>query len=161
MKDGERSQGIDHPLAAKLIRLFSRANVWIYRATSGKVGGKLRMGAGFPWGLPLMLLTTTGRKSGASRTAPLLYIEEGERVVCVASQGGTDKNPLWYLNLVANPECEVQIGARSRKMRARTATPEERAALWPRLVAHYADYASYQARTERVIPVVLLDPIET
>jgi deazaflavin-dependent oxidoreductase (nitroreductase family) len=158
MNAPDRPRGINHPLVARMIRKVSQANVWIYRATAGRVGGTLRIGAAFPWGLPLMLLTTTGRKSGVTRTAPLLYLEEGERVICVASQGGTVNDPLWYLNLQANPDCGVQIGARSRRMRARTATADERAALWPRLVAHYADFAAYQARTERVIPVVILDP---
>src|SRR4051812_17202060 len=149
---------LNHPLFAEGMRLMSRANVWLYRATGGRVGGKLRAGAAFPWGLPLMLLTTVGRKSGVRRTAPLLFLQEGETVVCVASQAGMEKDPLWYSNLKADPECEGQIGSRSRKMRARTATPEERAAWWPKLVAHYADFAAYQTKTERVIPVVLLEP---
>jgi deazaflavin-dependent oxidoreductase (nitroreductase family) len=104
------------------------------------------------------LLTTIGRKSGQPRTAPLVYIEEGDNVIVVASQGGLPRDPLWYKNLQANPECEVQIKRRRMKMSARTADPGERERLWPKLVAHYGDFASYATWTERVIPVVVLEP---
>ena len=106
----------------------------------------------------VLLLTTTGRKSGAPRVAPLIYLRDGERLVLVASKGGMDHHPLWYHNLVANPEVEVQIGAETRPMTARTATPAEKAALWPKVVAVYRDYADYQARTTRDIPAVILSP---
>jgi deazaflavin-dependent oxidoreductase (nitroreductase family) len=152
-----RPKGLDHPVVPKVLHAFSKANVWLYRSTGGRLGGKWRVGAAFPWGVPVLLLTTTGRSSGQPRTAPLLYIEDGERTVVVASQGGLPKHPQWYLNLKANPEVEVQIRDRSWRARARDATPEERDALWPRLVAHYADFATYQAWTERTIPVVLLE----
>ncbi|MBS1106653.1 MAG: nitroreductase family deazaflavin-dependent oxidoreductase [Deltaproteobacteria bacterium] len=85
--------------------------------------------------------------------------QEGERVVLVASKGGMSKHPVWYLNLVANPRCSVEIGREKRAMRARTANAEEKAALWPRLVAMYRDYDDYQSRTDREIPVVVLDPV--
>jgi len=153
-----RPPGLDHPLVPKVMRLFSQANVWVYRKTGGRLGGKWRVGSAFPHGVPVLLLTTVGRKSGARRTTPLLYIEDGERVILVASQGGMPKHPLWYLNLSAEPEVEVQIGKAIRAMRARDATPQERQAYWPRLVAMYPDFASYQSWTERVIPVVVLEP---
>lgn len=136
-----------------VIRIMSALNIWAYRISGGKIGGR------FPRGAPVCLVTTTGRKSGQPRTAPLLYLTDGERVVLVASKGGMSKHPVWYLNLVANPRCTVQIGREKRAMRAHTASAEEKAALWPRLVAMYSDYDDYQSRTDREIPVVVLDPV--
>jgi deazaflavin-dependent oxidoreductase (nitroreductase family) len=107
----------------------------------------------------VLLLTTTGRKSRLPRTLPLLFIEEGDKIIIVASKGGLPTEPLWYKNLVANPECEVQIKRRKMKMNARTASPEEREALWPKLVTHYADFASYATWTDRIIAVVILEPV--
>jgi deazaflavin-dependent oxidoreductase (nitroreductase family) len=135
-----------------VIRAMSALNVWVYRLSGGRIGGRFLRGA------PVCLVTTTGRKSGEPRTAPLLYLADGPRVVIVASQGGMSKHPVWYLNLAANPRCTVEIGSEKRAMVARTASAEEKAALWPRLVAMYRDYADYQARTERDIPVVILEP---
>jgi deazaflavin-dependent oxidoreductase (nitroreductase family) len=139
-------------IATVAIRVMSALNVWVYRVTGGRIGGRFRGGA------PVCLLTMRGRKTGAKRVAPLLYLRDGERVVLVASKGGMAKHPIWYHNLVANPECEVEIGREKLAMRARTASPAEKAALWPRLVAMYRDYDDYQARTDRDIPVVILDP---
>ncbi len=153
-----KPEGLDKPYVRKIIRTMSKVNVAVYRWTGGLLGSKWRVGSAFPWGVPVLLLTTIGRKSGEPRTAPLLYIEDGDDVIVVASQGGLPTNPLWYKNLLANPECEVQIKRHKRKMRARTASPEERARLWPKLVAHYPDFASYEAWTDRVIPVVILEP---
>lgn len=153
-----RPPGLDSPIVPKVMRLFSQANVWLYRKTGGRVGGKWRVGSAFPRGVPVLLLATTGRKSGEKRTTPLLYLEDGERVVVVASQGGMPKHPLWYLNLKSDPRVEVQIGPGVRPMHARDATPEERTTYWPRLVAHYRDFATYQSWTDRQIPVVVLEP---
>ena len=139
-------------IANPLIKVMSRVNTWAYRATNGRVGGRFRGGA------PVMLVTITGRKTGRRLTVPLLYLRDGQRVVTVASKGGMDHHPLWYRNMVANPEVEVQIGAETNTMRARTASPAEKTALWPRLVAMYPDYDAYQARTTRDIPVVILEP---
>jgi deazaflavin-dependent oxidoreductase (nitroreductase family) len=139
-------------IAKPLIKWMSRLNTWAYRASGGRIGGKFRGGA------PVMLLTTIGRKTGTRHTLPLLYLRDGEAVVTVASKGGMDHHPLWYRNLVANPEVEVQIGTRVQPGRARTASDGEKVALWPRLVAMYPDYAAYQARTARSIPVVIIDP---
>jgi deazaflavin-dependent oxidoreductase (nitroreductase family) len=108
--------------------------------------------------VPILLLTTIGRKSGAPKTTPLLYMQDGERVIVVGSQGGMQKHPQWYLNVTENPDATVQIGPRLAKMRARIADSQERASLWPRLVAIYADFATYQAWTDREIPVVILEP---
>ena len=155
----QRPTGLDRPIVPKIIRAFSRANVWLYRRTGGRIGGKWRIGATFPHGIPVLLLTTIGRKTGARRTAPLVYIEDGDRVVVAGSQGGLPKHPQWYLNLASSPEVEVQIGTKVTNMRARDATPDERERLWPKLVAHNADFADYQAWTDRVIPVVILEPM--
>jgi deazaflavin-dependent oxidoreductase (nitroreductase family) len=154
----KRPAGLDRPIVPKIIRAFSRANVWLYQKTGGRIGGKWRIGATFPRGIPVLLLTTIGRKTGVRRTAPLVYIEDGGRIVVAGSQGGLPKHPQWYLNLASNPEVEVQIGSSVRTMRARDATPSEREHLWPKLVAHNADFADYQAWTDRVIPVIILEP---
>ena len=155
-----RPAGLDHPMVPKLLRLYSHAHVWVYQKTGGRLGSKWRVGAAFPRGVPVLLLTTIGRKSGQPKTTPLLYLDDGERVVIVGSQGGMRKHPQWYLNLTHHPDVTVQVGSRVRKMRARVANAEEHAALWPRLVALYADFATYQAWTDRAIPVVILEPMD-
>jgi F420H(2)-dependent quinone reductase len=139
-------------VATVVIRLMTLANVWLFRLTGG------RLGARFLGGAPICLVTTRGRKSGATRTVALLYLRDGERVVIVASKGGMSRHPAWYLNLRAEPRCEVEVGSTRVAMRARTAAADERRALWPRLVAMYPDYADYQARTTREIPVVVCEP---
>jgi deazaflavin-dependent oxidoreductase (nitroreductase family) len=139
-------------IANPIIKAMSRLNTWAYRATNGRLGGRFMRGA------PVLLLTTIGRKSGTRRVAPLIYARDGDRLLVVASKGGMDHHPLWYGNLVANPDVEVQIGADTRAMIARTATPDEKRALWPIVLAVYRDYADYQARTTRDIPVVILTP---
>jgi deazaflavin-dependent oxidoreductase (nitroreductase family) len=158
METKPRPPGLDHPLVPRAMQLMQRANVWLYQRTGGRIGGTFRIGAAFPRGVPVLLLTTIGKKSGEPRIAPLLYLKDGSRYVVVASKGGMPKNPLWLDNLLANPDVEVQVGAEHKPMRARVASAEERAVLWPKLVALYADYANYQAWTDRVIPVVLLEP---
>ncbi len=155
-----KPEGLDKPYVGKIIKVMSKVNVAIYRWTGGLLGSTWRVGSAFPWGVPVPLLTTIGRKSGEPRVAPLLFIEDGENVIVVASQGGLPKDPLWYKNLQANPDCEVQIMRRKMKMRARTADAAERDRLWPKLVAHYPDFASYDAWTDRVIPVVILEPAD-
>ena len=157
MDASRRPEGLDHPWVPKVMRAMSRAHVWLYRRTGGRLGSTWRVGSAFPRGVPVLLLTTVGRKTKQPRTTPLLYLEDGARYAIVGSQGGLPKDPLWMANLRANPDVEVQIGGRVQAMRARIATPEERAQLWPRLVAHYADFAAYQSWTDRQIPVVLLE----
>lgn len=134
-----------------VVRYMSRANKWLYRATGGRLGGSF-------FGAPVMFLTTIGRKSGEARTVPLLCLAEGETLVTVASKGGMSHHPMWYRNLAANPAVEVEFQGRTRAMTAHTATPGEKQQWWPKLVAMYPDYAAYQARTERDIPVVVLTP---
>ena len=145
------------PMQQKLLKMVlkpvSYFNTWLYRTSGGKLGGTAA-------GAPVMLLTTTGRKSGQPRTAPLLYLEDGEDIVIVASQGGMSKDPLWFKNLEANPEAEIEIGKEKRKVRARRATDEEKATLWPKVTGLYSGFDLYQARTERNIPVVILSPAD-
>ena len=137
-------------IGRKLFSVYVKANLALYKATDGRVTGS-------HGGAPVLLLTTTGRRSGKQRTTPLLYLEDDGTLVVVASYGGAPKHPAWYLNLSANPEVEVQIGRNVERRRARTADAEERSRLWPRLVAMYGSYASYQTRTTREIPVVILE----
>ncbi len=139
-------------IANPLIKWMSALNTWAYRASGGKLGGKFLRGA------PVMLLTTIGRQSGKPRVAPLLYLRDGDKIICVASKGGMPNHPQWYRNLVANPEVDVQIGKAVTPMRAATATDEEKAAYWTGLTAMYRDFDDYQARTKRNIPVVILAP---
>jgi deazaflavin-dependent oxidoreductase (nitroreductase family) len=131
----------------------TRLHSFVYRLTDGKIWG--RIGGG-----PVLLLTTTGRKSGKKRTVPLLYLEDGENLVVVASNGGTAAHPAWWLNLRVDPEATVEIGGRKLRVRAENAAPEEKERLWPRLVAMYSGYEAYRHRTDREIPVVLLRPVE-
>jgi deazaflavin-dependent oxidoreductase (nitroreductase family) len=124
----------------------------LYRASGGRLGGRIRSGA------PVLLLTTTGRKSGKRRTTPLLYLEDAGNYVVIASVGGAPRHPAWYLNLLANPMATIEVGRRKLAVTARTATPEERARLWRLAVQMYPGYDDYQARTSREIPVVILAP---
>lgn len=146
---------LDTPFTRSIIKWMSKSNVTAYRLTGGRLGGKWRVGSAARKGLPICLLTTTGRKSGEPRTAPLLFLEDGDRVVLVASQGGQPKHPMWYLNVKANPRVTVQIGSRTRDLTAAVADDEERARLWPKLVAMYPEFDDYQSWTERTIPVVV------
>jgi len=109
--------------------------------------------------VPALLLTTTGRKSGERYIFPLFYGEVGNSFVIVASKGGAPEHPGWYRNLLANPEVEVQVGTRKLKARARTAVGEERAKLWQKALEFWPPYADYAKKTEREIPVVVLDPV--
>jgi deazaflavin-dependent oxidoreductase (nitroreductase family) len=157
-KTKPKPKGLDKPAATKIIKVMSRANVWIYRRTNGRLGRTWHVGSAWRHGVPICLLTTTGRKSGQPRTVPLLHLPDGDNVLLVASQGGLPEDPQWYRNLVADPKVTLEFEGRRRTMIARTAAPDERARLWPRLVATYADFANYQAWTEREIPVVICEP---
>jgi len=130
-----------------------RFNIWLYRKSNGRVGAIVPGTAA-----PICLLTTTGRRSGLARTTPVVYLEDGERVILAASHSSTATHPDWYLNLSANPRVTVEIDGDARAMIARTASSEERAQLWPRLVELYNRFDSYQARATREIPVVICTP---
>ncbi|MEP6813292.1 MAG: nitroreductase family deazaflavin-dependent oxidoreductase [Actinomycetota bacterium] len=109
-------------------------------------------------GMPVLLLTTTGRRSGRARTTPLTFFRDGADLLVIASNGGADRPPDWSLNLLQNPHAVVQIGAEKLAVQARTATPEERDHLWPGITATYGGYAEYQKKTTRPIPVLILTP---
>jgi deazaflavin-dependent oxidoreductase (nitroreductase family) len=154
----KKPKGLDDPGTVKFMKVMAAVNVWLYRRTGGRLGSHWRIGAGLRKPVPICLLEHTGRKTGLARTTPLVYLADGERIIVVASQAGRPENPMWFLNVVANPDVTVQIGRDRRTMRAHVAGPQERAVLWPRLVDLYADYASYQSWTVREIPVVVLVP---
>jgi deazaflavin-dependent oxidoreductase (nitroreductase family) len=124
----------------------------VYRATGGRIGHR------FPGAPPMLLLDHVGAKSGAKRTSPLVYVRDGENLVIVASKGGYPKNPGWFYNLKANPDTEVQVGSDHRAMHARVADEVERKRLWPKVVKAYGGYEDYQRRTDREIPLVILEP---
>lgn len=155
----EAPKGLDSPVTAKAIKYVARAQVKLFELTNGRIGSKWRIGAGFREPVPTLLLEHRGRKSGTLFTTPLLYLDSGSELVVVASQGGLPKHPQWYFNLMANPETQVHIkGRRGVPVTARVASGAERDELWPRLVELYADFAKYQAWTDREIPVVVLTP---
>ena len=136
-------------IGARLVTGFHEA---VYRLSNGRIGNR-----GF--GMPVLILTTTGRKTGKQRTTMLTSpVQDGESVVLVASYGGDDRHPTWFLNLRDNPDVEVTMEGRTRRMRARVATPDEKAELWPRVVTAYSGYGQYQTRTDRDIPLVICEP---
>jgi deazaflavin-dependent oxidoreductase (nitroreductase family) len=154
----KRKEQLAHPIVPKVIKTMARVQVRVFKATGGRIGSKWRIGAGFRKPVATLLLEHVGRKSGETYTTPLLYLVDGPDLVIVASQGGLPKNPQWLYNVRAHPETRVWLKREIRDVRARVADPDERAALWPRLVELYADFATYQATTDREIPVVVLSP---
>jgi deazaflavin-dependent oxidoreductase (nitroreductase family) len=135
----------------KAVRVLNSMVMLIYRTSGGRFAAHMQKA-------PIMLLTTTGSKSGKPRTNPVLYVKDGEDLATVASAGGAEKNPSWFMNLMHNPEAEVTIKRERRKVRGRKATPEERRRLWPVLAAAYTTYDDYVKKTKREIPVVILSP---
>lgn len=155
----ERPPGLDSPAAVKVIKYMSKGQVAVFKATNGRIGSTWRIGAGLIKPVPTLLLEHVGRRSGRPLTTPLLYLRDGEDLIVVASQGGLPTDPQWYLNLLAQPDTSVRLrGEGLRKVHARTASADEREHLWPRLVDLYADFAKYASWTDRVIPVVVLEP---
>lgn len=136
------------------LRRFMGVHTFLYKRTGGRIGQNIP-----GVGAPMLLLDHVGAKSGTERTSPLLYVEDGEDLVIVASKGGYPKHPAWYHNLTANPDTTVQVGSKTRPVRARTANSDERQRLWPRVVSSYHGYADYQKRSKgREIPLVILEP---
>jgi deazaflavin-dependent oxidoreductase (nitroreductase family) len=131
-------------------RILGGVHKRVYRVTGGKIGGRIGK-------LPVLLLTTIGRKSGQPRTQPLAYTRAGDGYAVIASKGGAPQHPLWYLNLRANPLAEVTVGRETRTVRARDAEGEERERLWRALADLYPGYDRYAQKTSRRIPVVVLE----
>jgi deazaflavin-dependent oxidoreductase (nitroreductase family) len=131
--------------------LHGQPHVERYRETDGEVGHEWR-------GTKTLLLTTTGRRSGESRTTPLIYGRHGDDYLVVGSKGGSDEPPGWLLNLEANPEVEIQVKDRRMRAHARTATAEEKPELWETMTREWPAYDEYQQSTDREIPVIVLEP---
>ena len=143
---------LNKPYADFFIKWMSRINTFMYRRGGGEgLGGTFQ-------NIPVVLLTTTGRKSGQPRVSPLYFLRDGDRVIVAASKAGSEKNPMWYLNLKANPKVQVQIKKEVLDLPARDATDEERAKYWPQLVRMYPTYEDYQSWTDRRIPIVVCEP---
>jgi F420H(2)-dependent quinone reductase len=132
-------------------RALNKTHSSVYRRSDGRVWGAM-------FGGPVLLLNTTGRKSGQRRTNPLLYIRDGEDFVLIASNGGAPKHPAWYLNLMATPDATVEVGDREFRVRAGKVDGEEKARLWQKMVEMYPAYDSYQKKTDREIPLLVLHP---
>ena len=136
-------------LLAKAVNAVHRT---VYDLSKGRVGGDLMA-------MPVVKLTTMGRKSGERRTTMLTVAHEmDDALVLIASYGGDDRHPNWYLNLVAHPDVEIEIRGESTPMRARVATGDERTRIWSEVIRKHTNYASYQRQTEREIPVIVLEP---
>ena len=140
----DRGEAFDSPTG------WVNAHVRRYVESDGESGHDWR-------GVPTLLLTTTGRKTGRLRRTALIYGRDGDRYLVVASEGGADVHPFWYRNLEANPDVDVQVGAERFPAKARTATEEEKPSLWSTMASIWPAYDDYQARTDRNIPVVILE----
>jgi F420H(2)-dependent quinone reductase len=137
-------------IGAAGLRWTGKLNVPIYRLSGGRLMGKVGRA-------PVLLLTTTGRKSGEPRTAPVVYLRDGERLIVIGSNAGNERAPAWALNLKANPEAEIEVGRERRPVRARIAEGEERAELWRKANEQYSGFDSYERRTDRDIAVFVLE----
>jgi deazaflavin-dependent oxidoreductase (nitroreductase family) len=138
-------------LGATGLRWTGKLNVPLYRASGGRLMGKVGKA-------PVLLLTTTGRKSGEPRTAPVLYLADGERLIVIGSNAGNAGAPAWSLNLKANPDAEVEVGRTRRQVRARVAEGEERVELWRKANQQYAGFDDYESKTNRDIALFVLEP---
>lgn len=131
------------------IRAMGRAHRAVYRLSGGRLLGRVA-------GMPVLMLTTTGRRTGRARTTPLTYFEHGDAIAIVASNGGEDAPPRWWLNLRAEPLATIEIGGHTEHVTAREASAEEHAQLWPVITGTFGSYGNYARRTTRPIPVVIL-----
>jgi F420H(2)-dependent quinone reductase len=134
----------------RVLNAVTRTNVALYKASGGRVAGKIN-------GAPVLLLDHVGRKSGQKRTTPLMYTPDGDDLVIVGSRAGSNSTPAWWLNLRDSPRTRVRVGGETRQVVAREAAPEEYERLWDLSVANYADFALYRTRTDRHIPVIVLE----
>ena len=142
---------ISMSLGATGLRWVGKLNKPLYRLSGGRLGGKVGKA-------PVLLLTTTGRKSGQKRTAPVVYLRDGENVVVINTNAGNERVPAWSLNLKADPNAEVEVGRKRWAVRARIAEGEERATLWDRHMEQYSGWEDYKARLSREISVIVLEP---
>ena len=141
-----------NPLLESALGPLLAVHQWLYENTDGRIGATLG-------GRPMLLLRTVGRRSGRPRTAALLYVRDGKAYAVIASKGGAPQHPGWFHNLTAEPNVEIQVGRERIPVRARIAEPEERSRLWARAdEVNQGQYAVYQSRTNRLIPVVVLEP---
>jgi len=138
-------------MGATGLRWAGKLNIPLYRLSGGRLMGKVNQA-------PVLLLTTTGRKSGQARTAPVVYLADGANVVVIGSNAGHNRTPAWSLNLKANPDAEVEVGRERRPVRARVAEDDERAGLWRKHNEQYSGFDEYQARTDRDIALFVLEP---
>jgi F420H(2)-dependent quinone reductase len=137
--------------SARALKTFGKLHIPLYRASRGRLFGRLDRA-------PVLLLTTVGRRSGRPRTAPVVYLADGERLIVIGSNAGHDKAPAWSLNLEANPVAEVELGGEHRNVLARIAEGEERAELWRKVNEMYSGFDDYSARTTREIRLFVLEP---
>jgi deazaflavin-dependent oxidoreductase (nitroreductase family) len=144
---------ISNSLGARGLRWTGKLNVPLYRVSGGRIGGRVGRA-------PVLLLTTTGRRSGQQRTAPVVYLADGENAVVINTNAGNAKVPAWSLNLEANPEAEVERGRRRYPVRARIAEGEERVRLWREHNEQYAGFDDYQEKLDREPSVIVLEPRE-
>lgn len=140
------------PLTRKIIKTYTRFNVWVYKMSKG------RLLKNFPGGYPICLIGMTGAKSGKRREIALIHLPYKDNVLLIASQGGMDEHPLWYYNIKANPEIDIMVAGKTRQMQARQLDDDEKRLLWPHILTLYPDFDEYQARTDRNIPVFLCEP---
>ena len=140
-----------HSLGSKGLRLVGKLNVPVYRLSRGRIGGRVGKG-------PVLLLTTTGRKSGEPRTAPVLYLADGDRYVVINTNAGNAKTPAWSLNLRADPEAEVEVRGKRTQVRARIAEGEERTELWHKHMEQYSGWDYYEEQLDREPSVFVLEP---
>ena len=153
MPSGDRFYSrMSQMMGATGLRWMGKLNVPLYRVSGGRLMGKVNEA-------PVLLLTTTGRKSGRQRTAPVVYLADGESYVVIGSNAGHSRTPAWSLNLKAAPEAEVEVGRRRVPVRARVAEGEERADLWRRHNEQYSGFDEYEARTDRDIALFVLEPL--
>ena len=136
-----------------MLKAIVSVGVFLYRLTGGGIGGRVQS-------LPVLLLTTTGRKSGKQRTVPLGFLRDGSTYVIIASYGGLPRNPAWFLNLESEPSATIQVKKRQMQVTAETANSEKRRGLWARLIEVAPGYANYEKRTTREIPMVILHPVD-
>ena len=136
-----------------MLKVGMSVSVFLYRLTGGGIGGRMQS-------MPVLLLTTTGRKSGKKRTVPLGFLRDGSSYVIIASFGGQPRNPGWFFNLQSHPEATIEVKKRQMQVKAETANPEKRGELWTRLVEVAPGYAKYEKRTTREIPIVILHPAD-